>query len=242
MKRRRDGSLSTALYQHLSTIDESRALGEYLHVSDLYDACFRQIYLAKKEKVLITRTIDPGTRWHFDLGEAVEEKMRARFIQMGIFKEAQPEVRDDNLKIQGHPDGRLYNGQLLEIKGMDQSLFIFTKKFPLVKHKFQVECYLMLDGILNPDTLSAILFSATWNQDKIPWRDIEIERNERTEDAIRAGVSTLREAEAGGTLPGRICENENERRALLCPVRHTCFQLPSPQNVKTIGETLKEKK
>ena len=242
MKKRRDGSLSTALYHHLSTIDESRALDKYLHVSDLYDACFRQIYLAKKEKVTITRVIDPGTRWHFDLGEAVEDKMRARFTQMGIFKEAQPEVRDDNLKIIGHPDGRLYNGQLLEIKGMDQSLFVFTKKFPLVKHKFQVECYLALDRIVNPDTMSAILFSATWNQDKIPWRDIEIERNLRTGEAIKVGVSTLREAEAGGQMPGRVCENENEKRALLCPVRHTCFQLPSAQNTKTIGELLKERK
>ena len=241
MKKRRDGSLSTALFQFLSTVDESRALGEHLHVSDLYDACFRQIYLAKKEKVAITRVIDPATRWHFDLGEAVEDKMRQRFIQMGIFKEAQPEVRDDNLKITGHPDGRLYNGQLLEIKGMDQSLFVFTQKYPLVKHKFQVECYLALDKIRNHDTLSAILFSTTWNQDKVPWRDVEIEHNPRTEDVVKAGVGALREAEAGGTLPGRICKDENEKRALLCPVRHACFQLPNPQNTKTIGESLKNK-
>lgn len=239
MRKRRDGALSTALYRHLTTVSESRLLDDYLHVSNLYDLCMRQAYLAKKEGTAITRTIDPATRWHFDLGEATEEKLRQRFVEMGIFKESQPEVRDNNLKIQGHPDGRLHNGTLVEVKGMDSSLFVFTKKYPLPKHKFQVECYLMLDKNLNQDTLSAILFSATWNQDRIPWRDIEIERNPKTEEIVKVAVSTLREAEAGGPLPGRICEKEDEKRALLCPVRHACFQLSSPQNMKTIGETLR---
>ena len=236
--KKRQANLTSFYYNYLSAEEnDSRILDDNLHVSSLFNGCMREIYLVRKEKIETKRIVDPSTRWRWKLGKAVESVLRADFHQMGRFTETEVELLDNDLKIQGHADGRMGNGQLVEIKGMDKDLFKFTKNYPLPHHKFQLETCLALDK----QKESGILFSATWSQDKIPWRDIIINYNLKTWEIVKREVGILREAEAGGSIPNRICQNENDRRAVICPVRYQCFNLKSDAITKTIGEMLKEK-
>lgn len=232
------GILTSFLYRHLSLEDEdsSRSFDSHIHVSDLYDLCFRQRLLSQRLRIPIVKQADAGTKWRWTLGRAVESTLREKFKEIGQFSETEVELRDNNLKIQGHADGRMGNEQLVEIKGMDQALFKFTARFPLPKHRFQLETYLALDN----NSKSGILFSATWSQDKIPWRDTTVNFNEKSWEITRKTVSEFREAEAGGQLPGRICQSQEDKRAILCPVRHECFSLSNSKNMMTIGERLKK--
>ena len=234
---KKPASLSASLHRYIGTIDESRILDDFLHISDLYNMCSRQVFLAKKEKIKVQRPIDPASRMRFTMGIAVEDTVRNWLEEMGDLSAVKPEVKDENLKIQGHPDGRLNNGQLLEIKGMDPALFKLAAKYPLAKHKLQVEAYLGLDK----DNKSGILLQITWGQGKNPFNDHLINYNLKTWEIVKREVSILREAEAGGQVPHRICQSENDRRAVICPVRYQCFNLKSDATTKTIGEILKEK-
>lgn len=227
-------SLASLLFRFLDTPEPKRLLDDYLHVSDLFKGCMRQVYLAKKEEIVITERIPPATRMKFAVGNAVESILCGWFKNLAIFDEGQPLVKDDDLKIQGHPDLRIKNGKLVEIKAMDPALFKIAKRRPLPHHEFQVQTYLWLDK-----TQEAILFSATWGSDKVPFNDLTVRYNVKVGEAITRTVVPLREAEAGGPLPLRVCETQEDKRAVMCPVRERCFKEDSLGIIKTAGELAK---
>lgn len=233
MEHRPPPSLATLLYRELNTAEPTRLLDDYLHAGDLYDACMRQIYLAKKEGIALTRAVPPATRMLWEMGKAFELAIQARFAKMGVYAEVQPELKNEELKISGHPDGRMGNGFLNEIKSTNAHFFRLVARKPLPHHEFQLQTYLWLDK-----TQSGLLFYATWDTVKVPFHQHIVHYNLRVGETITRAVGTLRNAESGGEIPSRICSDENDRRALLCPLRGRCFLLPSGPVVKTIGESL----
>lgn len=228
-------SLATALYQYLSVREPERfSHGEYLHVTDLYSACFRQIFYSRKLGVPVERHIPASLRMAFEMGIIVEERIRAWLTELRIIHDGPQVLKDDELKITGTADGRLLNNTLVEVKGMDPAVFRFTAKRPLPRHKFQVETYLWLD-----QSKVGKLLSATWStKEKVPFHDHDIHYNLKTGETIKKYVSQLREAEAGGKLPGRICTNDKDPKAVICPFRVRCFS-EDGEVVQTIAEVLR---
>lgn len=229
-------SLSAALYKYLSVREPERfSDGPYLHVTDLYSACFRQIFYSRSTGVKIERFIPASLRMAFEMGRIVEERVKTWLKEMGVIHTDEQGLIDKDLKVIGTPDGRLLNSTIIDVKGMDPAVFKFTARAPLPRHKFQMESYLWLDN----NDQSGTLFSATWGtREKMPFHDQDVHYNLKTGEIIRRYVSQLREAEAGGKLPGRICKNNRDPKAIVCPFRERCFS-EDGEVVQTIAEVLK---
>lgn len=233
----RQPSLSSLLLRHLSIRQANRYFSDagYIHITDIYEGCMRQLFLAKREGITVDRPIAPSTRVRFAIGEAMEEIIRRWLSEIGILVEEKPVLMNRQLKIIGSPDGRLKNGELVEIKAMNPGIFRLAAREPLPKHKFQLAAYLWLDG-----SQKGILLSATWGDTKHPFRDQEVRFNVKVGEAITRTVSQLREAESGGNIPGRVCDHIDSQRATVCPVRNLCFSLPGTKT-KTVAEVINER-
>ena len=228
-------NLTSALFKHLSVREPERfSYGEYLHVTDLYSACFRQIYYSRFLNIPIERYIPANLRMLFEMGKIVEERVRAWLLEMGIIHIAHQNLKNEDLKISGAPDIRLLDNTLVDVKGMDPAVFRFTAKKPLARHEFQMQAYLWLDN----NGQFGKLFSATWgSKEKVPFRDHEVRYNIKTGEIIKRYVSQLREAENGGKLPGRICKDDKDPKAIICPFCRRCFEQKGFL-VQTIAEVL----
>lgn len=229
--------ISRLLYRHLSLRDPKRFCSEpqALHVTDLYDTCMRQIALSQQEGIAVEQPLTPGQRLNFDQGIAAEDMLRGYLLDLNLIEPEKPVLRHAELGLVASPDGRFLNGQLLEIKRMAPAIFKLTRNGPLPKHRFQLETYLWLD-----QTQRGLLFSATWGEEagKMPFRDQVVPYNVKTGEVVKKVVSGLREAEAGGKLPGRCCRSAEDPRAVLCPVRYQCFSKPSVGEEKTVAQLL----
>lgn len=243
-------SLATALFKYLSVREPERfslqgsegrerfSDGWYLHVTDLYTACFRQIFYSRSTGTKVERLIPASLRMAFEMGKIVEERVKSWLKEMGVIHTENQVVKNEELGIVGSPDSRLLNGTIVDVKGMDPAVFRFTSRVPLPRHKFQIESYLWLDQ----DGQSGKLLSATWGtKEKVPFHDHDIHYNLKTGELIKRRVSELREAEVGGKLPGRVCKDKADPRAIVCPFREECFHPLSERAavVQTIAEALK---
>lgn len=228
-------SISALFFKWLSTREPERfsVYPEHLHVTDLYDACFRQIFLSRQHKIPVEKPIPPALKMKFEMGIAIEEYLRKKMIGFGVFQTIKPVIRNDEFKIIASPDGRLHNGMLLEIKGMNPDVFRLYAKRLIGRHRFQLEAYLWLDN-----AQQMILFCATWGSEKQPFRDHLVSYNLKTADVVKKSLQPLLEAEQGGALPGRVCRTPEDQRAILCPVRHLCFNANSQVEAVTIKEQL----
>lgn len=229
-------SLAALLYKHLSGQQEKRFTAEtdgFLHVSDLFSECMRKIFLTQREQVKITEQTPPTKRLLFDTGLAFEEVVKKYFNSMGIFSESYPKVYDNDLRIVGTPDGRMLNGMLLEVKAKNPALYRLSSRQPIRKHQFQVEEYLRMDK-----SKMGIIFEATWAEQKVPFRSHIVHFNLKVANVVKRTVGALREAEAGGPLPGRVCLSQDEKRAMQCPVRDLCFAEESNKPMRTIEQEL----
>lgn len=219
---RKSPSLSLLLMQHLTTQEAFRFSTEkWLHAADLWNACFRQVYFSQRDNTPVNQRISAATRMRFEMGIAVENHLRGKLTEMKILEEVKSAVRNEALRIVGSPDGRLKNGQLLEIKAMDPALFHLTKNRPLDAHEFQLKTYLWLD-----QSQTGILQSATWGgAHKIPFRDHTVNYDLRVGELIKREVGRLRECQEkeDAELPDRVCETIQDGRAILCPFRKECF-------------------
>ena len=180
------------------------------------------------------QVIHPRERMKFEMGKKLEEVVKQWMRDLGITTEHEP-IIDKELKIVGHCDDRFKNGTICEIKAMDPALFRLAAKYPLKHHQFQVETYLNLDRQFK----EAKLLSFSYGNETMPFRDQTIRFNLKTNELVKRTVGTLREAEAGGALPGRACKGPTDARAAICPVARQCFQLESSgvtQTIKQISE------
>lgn len=203
----------------------------YIHVSDLFNACFRQFYFLKKEGKSFERVIPPRMLTLFDMGRAFEQAVKNRFIEMGVMKPESEVLRDEDLKIVASPDVRLLSGEIVEIKAKNPYIFKITKRIPLPQDKFQLEQYLGIDK-----TKRGKLFTVTWGE-RVSSHEHVIHYNIKSVELTKKKVGGLREAEAGGPLPGRVCKSPLDGRAVICPVRESCFAIPG-ELTKTIGEVV----
>lgn len=229
-------SLSRLINQPLRIEERHSSNPGYLHVSSLFTLCMRKVFLLQQSGEQDFRTVPFGTAIRFDMGEAVEDKMRRRLLAIGVINGDQPQFVNEEFKIVGHADGRLKNGRLLEIKGKDPALFKITQRYPLRRDQFQLETYLWLDN-----TTEGTLLTFTWGQASVPVHDQLVRYNLKTVDIIKRTVSPLREAEAGGSLPTRICATQQDPRAVACVMRGLCFQEPTGGISKTIEDQIKER-
>lgn len=227
-------NLSAALFKYLSVREPERfSHGEYLHVTDLYNNCFRQIYYSRKLNTPVERYIPATLRMLFEMGIAIEDKVRSYLLSMDIVYSEKQVLKDEDLKLVGAPDIRLKNDQIVDIKGMNPGVFKFTAKRPLPRHEFQIRMYLWLDG-----SQVGKLLSATWgDKEKIPFRDHDVRYDIKTVELVKKKVSQLREAETGGRLPERVCKSEQDSKAVLCPFARQCFD-EDGELTKTIAEEL----
>jgi len=228
-------AVSTLLYQHFLRKEEKRfsiRKDGWMHVTDIWDNCMRQVYLANSLSVTVTQVVHPSSWVKFRIGEALESVLKKEMYALGIIVE-DDHVRDENLKIIGHHDVRFKNGMVGEIKCMDPVLFRLAKKYPLRHHQFQVETYLCLDRQFS----EAPLVSFSYGSDEMPFREQTIAYNVKTKEDIKRAVAPLREAEAGGPLPNRCCTSMSDKRAVVCPVARQCFQMENKgDRVLTIKE------
>jgi len=228
-------SISSALLRHLSVREPERfSHGEYLHITDLYNNCFRQIYYSRTLNIPVEKYIPATLRMLFEMGIVVEERVRSYLLEMGIVNKNKQILKDEDLKIIASPDIRLLNGTIVEVKGMDPSVFRYTARKPLPRHEFQMQAYLWLDK----NGKFGKLFSATWgSKEKVPFRDHDVHYNIKTGEIIKRYVSQLREAESGSRLPGRICKSEKDPKAIICPFSKRCFKEDGYQ-AQTIADVL----
>lgn len=226
-------SLARLLFRYASEEKRYSVDATRIHASDLYDLCFRQVFLLRESNTAFYRIIPPGVRMKFEFGKALEAVIVGWLNEMGVLKTVQPEFAHEQLGIVAHPDGELMSGHILEVKGMDPALFRLARRYPLPRHKFQVETYLWL-----AKRREAVLFSATWGNERQPFRDQIVHYNLKVGEVITRQVSRLREAEAGGPPPDRICQTLRDARALTCPVAERCFAQDSVRLERTIGKEL----
>lgn len=208
----------------------------YLHVSSLFTACMRKIFLLWETGEREYRTIPAATQLKFDMGEAVEDKIRERLVHIGVIEPERPKFLNEEFGIVAHADGRLKNGKIIEIKGKDPAIFKMTKNYPLRRDQFQVELYLWCD-----QTKEGVILMFTWGEAHPPMRDLTVRYNLRAVEITKRTVAALREAESGGKLPPRVCASVEDRRAIFCPMKDQCFALESEYVSKTIEEQLKMK-
>lgn len=230
---RKSPSLAAVLHKYLSVQEPERfSQGNTLHVTDLYNACFRQIYYSQKTGIPVKRRISPTLRLQFEMGNAVESVLRSWFADMGVVTQDKFVLINKDLNISGGPDGRLENSELIEIKAMAPPLFKLTKNKPLPQHEFQMATYLWLDG-----SKQGRIFSATWGAITMPFRDSIIYFNVKVAEIINRNISEFRESQVADKEPNRICKTDKEHRAIICPFREDCFSKPGI-TVKTIAEQL----
>ena len=226
-------SLSRMLFRYSS--EEARYSEEAsgnIHVSDLFNLCPREYFLVRKLEVKKERIVAPGTRLNWEMGKAMEKVIVGWMVSMGIVKDTQVVLANEKLGIVGHCDVRLKNEGLVEIKAKDPALFRMTRHKPLAHDLFQIQTYLWLDK-----AKTGTLLTTTWGQEKAPYRDMEVNYNLQVPELVKKIVAPIREAEAGGKLPSRVCGSRQDRRALLCPVADKCFSQPG-EKIKTIGEMI----
>lgn len=227
-------NLARALFQFGSEeVRYSYESSGFIHVSDLFNLCPREYFLVRKYNVRKNRIVAPGTRSNWDMGKAMEEVKIRWMVTMGLIEEKpdqQVALHNEKLGIVGHADARLKNGELIEIKAKDPALFRMTRYKPLPQDQFQLETYLWLDK-----TKIGNLLTITWGNERVPYRHTDIHYNLKIAELIKKIASPIREAEAGGKLPPRVCGSRQDRRALTCPVADTCFAQPG-ERIKTIGE------
>lgn len=85
----------------------------------------------------------------FDNGHAVHERLQHYLRELGILKQAEVPVRNDDYEITGHADGIIQvNGTtgVLEIKSMNTSQFYGSHE-PKPEHLIQVNVYMFCTGI-----------------------------------------------------------------------------------------------
>src|SRR3990167_6714042 len=129
---RKPPSLSLLLMQHITTAEPFRfSVDRWLHAADLWNACLRQVYFSQRDNTPVRHRVKAHTKMLFEMGIAVENHLRGKLAELNILQETKPEIRNYELMLIGSPDGRLKNGQLLEIKAMDPALFALTKTRPL---------------------------------------------------------------------------------------------------------------
>jgi len=226
-----DASLAALLnrfenQEHRYSVDPT-----YLHVSDLFGACFRQLYFIAKEGKKFEKSIPPKTMTLFRMGRAFEAAVKDNLRDLGVIK-LEPEVlRDEQLRIVASPDTRLLNGQIIEVKAKNPYIFKITKRMPLPQDQYQLEQYLWIDK-----TNRGKLLSVTWGE-RVSYHEHIVHYNVKSVEITKRKVGELREAEAGGPLPGRICKSPLDGRAVTCPVRESCFGIPG-ELTKTIGEVV----
>lgn len=212
--------------------------GDLLHVSDLFSMCFRQLILQQQENIVSQDIIiRPQLRLKWTQALAIERYVLQILSKGGILHGlpdgSQEELKDSDLGIVGHIDGRLGNGMVLEIKAYNARVFMMCKNKPQPKNRFQVESYLMLDG-----SGKAVLLYVERGDLAFPFAEHIISRNKQTEEVIKQSVSIYREAEAGGPFPHRICNSQSDARAVICPVAAQCFALSNVKVIKPIGQLL----
>ena len=228
-------SIAAILYRHFQTTEEKRFIkseGGWLNVTDLWDTCMRQIFLATSHGIPVVQRVEPAAYVRFRMGEVLEEIFIQKMQELDLIEKGHESLRDEDLKIIGHRDVRFKNGMIGEIKCQAPELFRICKVFPLKHHQFQLETYLTLDG-KHPE---GILVSFTYGQEKMPFRDQTIRFNVKNRDLLKNTVGPLREAQAGGPIPSRVCNSMEDSRAQQCPVQNICFQLPTREETKTIRE------
>lgn len=232
-------SLTTLLYHHVTMMQETARFSEAgdLHITDLWDSCMRQIYYSRELGIPVRTPVDLGTRMRFEMGKSIENQVRSWLENMNILEEVKPILRNEDLGLVASPDGRIKNGQLLEIKGQNPHLWKISQARPMAKHKFQVEAYLWMDN----SSQEGILLSTTWDGPRIPFFEHHIAADPRVGEAITQAVSALRTAQNGGKPPGRACVTDTESRALLCPFRAQCFKEKSSAVALTIAEQMTKK-
>lgn len=231
----RQVSLARLLFQYGSQEARySSEASENIHVSDLFNLCPREYYLVRSLGVKKERIVAPGTRMTWEMGKAMEFVVIKWLEDIGVASETQVVLRNEKLGIQGHADIRLKNGKLVEVKAKDPALFRMTKYRPLPQDQFQLQTYLWLDK-----TKVGSLLTVTWGQERNPYRDVEIHYNLQVPEMIKKIVNPIREAEAGGKLPPRVCGSRQDKRALTCPVADQCFSQPG-ERIKTIKEMVGE--
>ena len=195
----------------------------------------RQIYLSRTQNVPVMQSIHPRERMKFEMGKMLEEVVKKWMRELDIVVDHE-HVKDPELKIIGHEDVRFKNGTIGEIKAIDPALFRLAAKYPLKHHQFQVETYLNLDKQFK----EAKLLSFSYGNETMPFRDQTVRFNLKTNELVKRTVGTLREAEAGGVLPGRACKGASDARAAVCPVVRQCFQLDSSGIAQTIKQIIEK--
>lgn len=226
-------SLARILFRYSS--EEARYSSEstgLIHVSDLFNLCPREYFLVQKLGIKKERIVAPGTRLNWEMGKAMEQVIVGWLEELGMVQEKQPVLTHEKLGIVGHADLRLRNGGLVEVKAKDPALFRMTKHKPLSRDLFQLQTYLWMDK-----TKTGELLTTTWGQERVPYRDMEIHYNLQVPELVKKIVSPIREAEAGGKLPPRVCGSRQDGRALTCPVADQCFAQPG-EKMKTIQEMI----
>jgi hypothetical protein len=229
-------SLALLLFYHsTSEARYTETDDPYLHAADLYDLCTRQVHLLQVHGKKMMRYIPPATRMNWELGKALEQVIKTWLMERDVLAVENPALIHEDLGIIGHPDARLKTGQILEIKSKDPALFRLMKTQPLIRDRVQVWIYLML-----AQTSTARLLAATWGSThRNPYREYIVNFNARIPELVKRTVSPLREAQAGSTtIPKRICESVDSRRARTCPVRAECFAAPGTGLTQTIGSIL----
>ena len=228
-------SLARLLFRYSS--EEARYSSQsagIIHVSDLFNLCPREYFLVQKLGVKKEKVVAPGTRLNWEMGKAMEFVIVGWMMEMGIVKDRQVPLSHEKLGIIGHADVRLKNGGLVEVKAKDPALFRMTKYKLLPQDLFQLQSYIWLDK-----AKTGTLLTATWGQERVPYRDTEVHYNLQIPEMVKKIVSPIREAEAGGKLPPRVCGSRQDRRALTCPVADYCFAQPG-EKIKTIAEMIGE--
>jgi hypothetical protein len=227
---------SLALLLFYSSSQEARFTeedGDQLHASDLYDMCFRQVYLLREQGKCLVRYVPPGVKLLWKMGKALEEAVIEWLRERGVVKEEQPLLTHEELGIVAHPDIRLISGELTEVKGQDPALFRLSKNEPLIRHRVQCWIYLFLEK-----ATTMRLLSATWGKERNPYRQHIVHYNARIPELLKTAIAPLREAQAGGPLPHRICRSVDDGYARICPVRAECFARESRGMTEPIGQAI----
>lgn len=203
-----------------------------LHVSDLYDLCFRQVYFLDQRKAQHGNYIPSRLQMRFEMGKAMELAVKKILIAGGISDGEEVRIVNEELGLVGRADCRQTNGKLTEIKAKDPAVFRLTRRTPLRKDQFQLETYLWMDQTKRGD-----LLMLTWGDEKNPFRSHEVSYNVKVGELVKRRMGELRNAQAGGAIPDRICAGPHDTRSALCPVRDLCFA-HGGNMAKTIKESL----
>lgn len=230
------GGNSDAINKHILellfiTLSGERKGREYIHPSELKHACPRKVFYDISRSPITNPSsgeIAPKLKLTFDIGHLLHAYIQNKLFKIGVLKESEVDVTNDDLMIGGKADGILvFEGSsdeyVLEVKTINDYGFKSLKAAPIDYHENQASIY---GGTLrkNGRPIKGILFLYI-NKNTSEIKEYLVPINEKEFKEAEEKCLYIVDHYKKEKEPDRICVKHTEELACKCIYKDLCFKI-----------------